>query len=313
MSLAAAGAGLGLLAAVGVLVALRFSPPMRRLRLDARLAPYLRDAAPSSRLLAEPPVRTPFPTLERLLGPVLADLGRAVDRLLGGTTSVRRRLEQAGDDLTLEQFRAEQVIWGAGGLGLGLLLAAIAAVRGSTTTPLAFLIVGVVLALAGVLARDQWLGTQVRRREQRMLAEFPTVAEMLALAVTAGEGAVGALERVTRLSSGELSTELGRALAEARTGTPLVTALEGMAARTSLPALARFVDGMAIAVERGTPLADVLRAQAADVREQGRRELLEAGGRKEIQMLVPVVFLVLPVVVVFALYPGIVTLRLAVP
>ena len=50
---------------------------------------------------------------------------------------------------------------------------------------------------------------------------------------------------------------------------------------------------MAIAVERGTPLADVLRAQATDVREEGRRALLEAGGRKEIAMLVPVVFIVL--------------------
>jgi tight adherence protein C len=83
-----------------------------------------------------------------------------------------------------------------------------------------------------------------------------------------------------------------------------VRALEGIAERTSLPALARFVDGVAVAVERGTPLADVLRAQAADVREAGKRALLEAGGRKEIAMMVPVVFLVLPITVVFALFPG---------
>jgi tight adherence protein C len=57
-------------------------------------------------------------------------------------------------------------------------------------------------------------------------------------------------------------------------------------------------------VERGTPLAEVLRAQAADVREQRKRQLIETGGRKEVLMLVPVVFLILPVVVLFALYPG---------
>jgi tight adherence protein C len=68
--------------------------------------------------------------------------------------------------------------------------------------------------------------------------------------------------------------------------------------------LARFVDGVAIAVERGTPLAEVLRAQAVDVREAGKRSLLEAGGRKEIAMMVPVVFLVLPITVLFALFPG---------
>ena len=137
-----------------------------------------------------------------------------------------------------------------------------------------------------------------------MLAEFPTVAELLALAVAAGEGPVGALERVTRISRGELAASCGRALAEARAGASLVQALEASPRRTSLPPLARFVDGVAVAVERGTPLAEVLRAQAVDVREAGKRALLEAGGRKEIAMMVPVVFLVLPVTVLFALFPG---------
>jgi tight adherence protein C len=153
----------------------------------------------------------------------------------------------------------------------------------------------------------------VARRERRMLAEFPTIAELLALAVGAGEGAIGALSRVTSLAGGELASELGRALADARSGASLVSALERMAARTSLPALARFVDGIAVAVERGTPLADVLRAQAVDVREEGRRRLLESAGRKEIAMLLPVVFFVLPVTVVFALFPGFYNLSLSVP
>jgi len=74
--------------------------------------------------------------------------------------------------------------------------------------------------------------------------------------------------------------------------------------RVPIPQVTRFVDGLVVAVERGTPLSDILRAQAADVRAQRKRELLEAGGKKEIYMLVPVVFLILPVVVLFALYPG---------
>ena len=137
-----------------------------------------------------------------------------------------------------------------------------------------------------------------------MLAEFPTVAELLALAVGAGEGASGALERVVRLSHGELADELGRCLADARAGASLPTALQGLADRTGLASLARFVDGIVVAVERGTPLADVLRAQAQDVREEGRRQIMEAGGRKEIAMMVPVVFGVLPVTILFALFPG---------
>jgi tight adherence protein C len=116
---------------------------------------------------------------------------------------------------------------------------------------------------------------------------------------------VGALERVCRFDGGELAGELRRCLADARAGASLPQALQRLGDRTGLPSLARFVDGVVVAVERGTPLADVLRAQAQDVRETSRRALMEAGGKKEIAMMVPVVFLVLPVTILFAVYPGI--------
>ncbi|HEX8001252.1 MAG TPA: type II secretion system F family protein [Mycobacteriales bacterium] len=304
---------LGALAGLGLVLAVAYAPPLRAPRLDDRLAPYLRDAPRPSRLLAAPETATPFPTLERVLRPFLADAARHLDRWSGGPSSVRRRLVQAGRGMTVEQFRAEQVVWGALGVLAGLGVLVLAVVTGRAANPFALLAVGLGLGAFGVLARDRWLSREVAAREERMLAELPTVAELLALAVTAGEGPVGALDRVTRLSGGELAAELRVALHDAKAGAPLVTALEGIAARTSLPALARFVDGVAIAVERGTPLADVLRAQAVDVREAGKRALLEAGGRKEIAMLVPVVFLVLPVTVVFALFPGFYGLQVLTP
>jgi tight adherence protein C len=278
-------------------------PVLHPPRLDDRLAPYLRDSHRPSRLLSRDLTVTPFPTLERILAPFVSDAAAVIERVLGGAASARGRLEQAGSGATLEEFRAEQVVWGAVGLVGGLVLSLlVTAAKGFRPVPLFLLCL--VAMVTGVLLRDRWLSREVTRREERMLAEFPTIAELLALAVAAGEGAVGALERVTRISRGELARELGRALADARAGASLVQALQGIATRTSLPQLARFVDGVAIAVERGTPLADVLRAQAVDVREAGKRALLEAGGRKEIAMMVPVVFLVLPVTVLFALFPG---------
>ena len=310
MSAGLAGVGLGVVAGTGLFLAATGTPLSRRPRLDARLAPYLRDAPRPSRLLTERPALTPFPTFERLLSPVMGDLTRAVERWVGGLTSVRRRLEQLGGDMSVDQFRAEQVLWGGFGLAgaLGLLLLSV--VGGSFPSPVPALVLAGLATLFGVLGRDRYLTKQVARREERMLEEFPTIAELLALAVTAGEGPVGALERVTRISAGELSRELGRALADARAGASLAQALEGIASRTSLAPLARFVDGVAVAVERGTPLAEVLRAQAVDVREAGKRRLLESAGRREIGMMVPVVFFVLPVTVMFALYPGFYGLKL---
>src|SRR6266542_4226315 len=167
---------------------------------------------------------------------------------------------------------------------------------------------GVLGLLGGVLGRDWRLTQQVERRQARMLEELPALADLICLAVTAGEAPRAAIERVVARAHGELSRELGLVLADLRAGAPFVAALERLAARVPVPQVVRFVDGLVVAVERGTPLADVLRAQATDVREQHKRELIEAGGRREVYMLVPVVFMLMPVVVLFALYPGFLTL-----
>jgi tight adherence protein C len=285
-SLSLSGAGLGLAFGLGGWLVVLRVPWARRATLDDRLAPYLRDTARPSRLLARRvPLRTPIPVLERLLSPVMSDAARAVERVLGGATSARRRLERAGLEPDVEAFRAEQVVWGALGAGCGLAATGLLWVAGSIGPLMAVLLV-LLAASAGVVGRDQALNRQARVREERILAEFPTVAELLALAVGAGEGAVGALERVCRFSSGDLATELRRCLADARAGATLPAALQSLGERTGLPSLVRFVDGVVVAVERGTPLAEVLRGQAEDVRQTSRRALMEAGGKKEIAMMV---------------------------
>lgn len=47
-----------------------------------------------------------------------------------------------------------------------------------------------------------------------------------------------------------------------------------------------------------------MKAQAQDVRDAAKRELMETAGRKEISMMIPVVFGILPLTIVFAVYPG---------
>ncbi|HJQ02050.1 MAG TPA: type II secretion system F family protein [Jatrophihabitans sp.] len=306
------GALLGLLAGLGLVLAVRSAPPMRPIRLSDRIAPYLADApAPSSLLTRATTPTGPFGATRRLLGPVAGDAVRWLDRLVGGAESVRHRLGglgRQGSRADIEEFRIEQVVWG----GIGLLggaggMSALTFLRGGLDP---VLIAGAALigGVGGVLGRDWWLTQQLRRRERAMLAEFPVIADLLALAVVAGEAPVDAMHRVCRLTTGELTRDLRGALAEARAGTPITRALTELSDRSTLEPFSRFVQGLVVAIERGTPLAGVLRAQATDVREYSKRALLEAGGKKELQMMVPVVFMILPVTVLFALYPGLLTL-----
>ena len=306
MTAAAIGALVGLLAGAGLLIAVLCSPPLRRPTLSDRVAPYLRDAPVPSRLLTAPHAASGS-ALGRLTAPLVADLVRFVDRIVGGQVSVRNRLATLGSPLTVEQFRTEQVEWGAIGALAGIGLAVLAVASGHAN-PIILTALVLVCAGSGVLARDWWLSHAVSERETEILAEFPVIAEMLALAVTAGEGPLGAIDRITRLGHGPLVAQLSAILADTRSGTPLLQALATARDRTRLEPLARFLDGMAVAIERGTPLADVLRSQAADVRDLGKRELLQAGGRKEILMMVPVVFIILPITILFALFPGLIAI-----
>lgn len=299
------GTGIGLLLGMGLVLAFVRIPAFRKPRVEERVAPYIRDAAATHNFSDR--TFTPFPTLERILRPYFRQGAGTLERTLGGGATIRRKLAQAGSDLTLEDFRVEQLIWGAVGFTAALALSILAALT-RDANPILLLVLCGLAFVTGVSLRDRRLTTDVRKREQRMIAEFPTIADMLALSVTAGEGPVSALERVAKISKGELAKEFESALADARTGVSLIEALERLSDRTNVAALARFVDGMAVSVERGTPLADVLRAQAADVREVGKRALMESGGKKEIGMMVPVVFLVLPITILFAFFPGAITI-----
>jgi tight adherence protein C len=309
MSMWLLGAVLGALAAAGVIIAVRAAPPLRPVRLIDRVAPYLGDTPRPSRLLSPPSAAsTPFVVARRLFGPALGEFVAVIEKAFGGAASVRRRLNGLGSTLTVEEFRIEQVLWGAAAMLLGGGVVALAEWARGGIDPVLVGVVAVVALVGGVLARDWYLTRQLAQREATMLAEFPVFADLLALAVIAGEAPPDALRRVCRLTGGELARDLDAALARSHTGVPLTTALTEIAERTTLEPFARFVQGIVVGLERGTPLADVLRAQAADVREIGKRALLEAGGRKEISMMVPVVFLILPVTVMFALYPGLLTL-----
>jgi tight adherence protein C len=314
VSTAAWGGLLGGLAGLGVVLVVLRVGALRRPALTSRVLPYLRDLPASVAPVRPGPEVAVGSTsaIAGIFGPLVVRAAELVERLLGGAASVRRRLRRAGLTTTVQEFRVEQVLWGLGGFAIAAGAQLLQMLSGAevTISALPFALMGFV---AGVLLRDNRLSSVVRRREQEIVTEFPTIAELLALAVAAGESPVAALDRVVRRSRGALSEDLAAVLARIRTGEPVSVAFDRFASDSGIPLVSRFATGVAVSVERGTPLAEVLHAQAADVREAGRRQLIESAARKEVAMMAPVVFLVLPTVIVFAFFPGAIGLRLIAP
>ena len=294
--------GLGLWSLVSLV------PALGRPRLTSRVAPYVQDVSPAARSLVSRRPSDPAPVLGVLFSPVVEVTTRIADALFGGSEPIARRLRQAGLDLTVADFRSRQLVWGAVGAGAGVLVA-IGAAR-SQDLPL-LLQAGIVIlfAIGGFVARDYALQRTARARLSRMESELPTVLELLTLSLSAGEGILDAVKRIARISRGELARELGRTIAEVNTGKPFGESMVAMATVLELAPFSRFVEQLTAALERGTPLAEVLRAQAQDSRDQAKRELLESAGRKEVAMLVPLVFLILPTTIAFAVFPALLVLQ----
>lgn len=298
---------LGLVLSLGIGLTVSGLPANRRLRFADRVAPQLR-----IRALRSGPDPSSQSSVGGLLGVLRELLLPAATRLastrlpwigIQGDENLVRRLARTGRAASASDFRTDQVVWGLVGAGCALFLAAAGWLSGSVP-PVSGLFLLVVGAALGGMAPDYLLTRAIAAREKRMLEEFPALAELMALSVTAGESTLGALERICRSGTGDLTDEFRIVLDHTRSGTGVVDAFQDFSRRIGLPTLSRFVDGITVAVERGTPLAEVLRAQAQDVRDETKRELMELAGRKEIAMMAPVVFLILPLTVVFAVFPG---------
>lgn len=300
-------AGLGLGTGLWLLVSL--APRLGRPRLAARLAPYLVDVSAEARAMTTARRSDPLPVMGAVLAPLAEQGQRMLAATLGGDQVIRTRLRQSGSAVTLAGHRTRQLLGALLGAALGLAVALAAAQNGA---PLVVTAVAAVAAggIGGIAATDALLARAARRRSARIAEEFPTVVEFLALSVAAGESILEALRRVARTGSGELAGELDRVVQRAAAGQPLAAALAELRDDLALPAVGRLIDQVLAALDRGTPLAEVLRAHALDARDESKRRLIEAAGTREVTMLVPLVFLILPVTVLFAVWPGLMVLQL---
>ena len=286
-TLAAWSAVCGLCLGLGLWSLASLVPRFGRPRLVSRVAPYVADVSPGARELLARRATDPLPVIGMLLAPLFSRGRVLLGRALGGASVVELRLRQSGSPLSVEAFRSRQLLWGLGGMTLGL-VAAVLIARGQPIASALYVLIVVLAGAGGVVLRDYILQRAARARLKRISSELPTVLEFLTLSLSAGEGILDALRRVSRISHGVLAGELSRVVADVNTGLPLAESLDLLAVGIRLPALSRCIEQITGALERGTPLSEVLRAQAQDGRDDAKRDLLEVAGKKEVVMLIPV-------------------------
>ena len=102
---------------------------------------------------------------------ILAVLAAWIGDVLGGATSVRRRLERADLPLSVAEFRVQQAIWGLVALCSFGALSVLVALR-SPSRAVPMVVLTLLAAAMGVLLRENRLTAQVRAHEREVLAEI---------------------------------------------------------------------------------------------------------------------------------------------
>jgi tight adherence protein C len=222
---------------------------------------------------------------------------------------ISKWLGQSESEFTLTGFRRKQITFAGYSLLAAIAWALLRLSSGKGLSPVfAFaLIIGAFIA-GGWYAK--WnLASQANKRRLSIEEQLPAVLDLLAFAVSAGEPVLLALRRISNSCTGPLVDELRKVVNSVNSGDGLVLALNQMSNQIESQPLTRATHSLELALERGTPLVQVLRAQAADARAHQVRMLLVLAGHKETSMMLPVVFLILPMIVAVALYPGMIALQ----
>jgi len=222
-------------------------------------------------------------------------------------TQLRSRLEELGRGSEREyvDFRIRQYGYCAAATALSFTV-----VLTLTQNPILAVFSAILFGATTYVLLDRELTKDIKRRRELIESEFPAIIEMLTLAIAAGETPMSAMLRIAESADGQLAKEFQIVVAGARSGIPLNETLDAMGRRVKSVMIRRFVDALVTATLRGAPLVEVLSRHAVEARGNQRNRVMGAAGKAEISMMIPVVFLILPISILFALWPSLTNLNM---
>ena len=272
--------------------------------LERRVAPWIADINPAAYQLVADDILINVGWMP--MRGYLRTLTSWWNRLRPSTRDLERALRQLGSAETASDQRARVIIWGSCSAAASLVVLLL---THTTVTVWAWWVVPLLAATLGGFVARMLFQRRVRRRVTSITIDLPTAMEFLALSLTAGESFAAAFRRVAQKCGGALGEELRGVQLRVDAGIALTTGLDQWMRDLQIPAVTRVFSQVLTAYERGTPMSSVLREQADELRHDKRNRLVELAAKKEVAMLIPLVFIILPTTVIFAVYPGLIAIQ----
>ena len=166
----------------------------------------------------------------------------------------------------------------------------------------------VALAPHPIAATKSWWRSRPTATRRLVDEEIATFLDRASVSLAAGVSVHSMWERLGRNPVGILGAEAATISREVSAGASLGDAYRGSDTRLSHEGWSRFLGQLSSARRHGTPIADIVRGIAVEERSAAGRRLIEMASARETVMLLPLVFVILPMTVLVAVFPGIVAL-----
>ncbi len=226
---------------------------------------------------------------------------RSRTNIILGTANLPRMLDNAG--LSGKGVTPRDVVTAK--LGGMLLTLVIALVFGIYPTSVSKILIFLFVLYMGFYMPTYLLKEEITKRATKIRNALSRAADVIAMSVSAGIPIEKAVREYCDLFQNALSEEFERTLDEINVGRSSRDAWISTAERNTgaVDDLARLANSIAQALTMGTPLEATLRGQARELRTRRRQLFQAAAARAPIKMMIPLVFLLLPSLMVVLLGP----------
>lgn len=166
------------------------------------------------------------------------------------------------------------------------------------------------LAVSDYAKQLDWLNLLIRKvsgteiKQSEINEELVSILQMISIMISSGESPMSAMRYVSKRSDGILPRLIRESLNKYEDGRSITQTLDFLATATGSTQVRRLTNSIQIAIHRGTPVLDVLNNQVLALNKQINFNLMKRSGKSEITLLIPVVFLILPVSISFAIWPS---------
>ena len=213
-------------------------------------------------------------------------------------------------DLIMAGYKSESAVKVFNGIKvtLAVLLVVMAlAFRGSISNPVLKIVSLAFAGFMGFFIPGYMLDKKMAKRQETIRLSLPDALDMMVVSVEAGLGLDQAIQHVGRelqLTHKELSEELSLVNLEMRAGKRRSEALRNLAERTGEPELQKLVAVLVQTDRFGTSIGDSLRSHSDFLRIKRRQEAEERAGKVGVKLVFPILFFILPAMLVVAAGPG---------